>query len=68
MGVQYIYDTEGKRTGVIVPIDLWERLTAGRTGASVGVADPAHDRGIYKDLPVDLEKEIRDLRNDWDRE
>ncbi|MDN7025688.1 hypothetical protein FGU65_12475 [Methanoculleus sp. FWC-SCC1] len=67
MGVQYIYDTEGNRTGVIVPIDIWENLVAGRADTPVGIPDPARYRGIYKDLPVNLESETRDLRNEWNR-
>lgn len=67
MGVQYVYDTEGRRTGVIVPIDLWESLVAGKTVTPVGAPDPAHYRGIYRDLTVDLESEIRQLRSEWER-
>jgi hypothetical protein len=88
MGVHYIYDTEGRKTGVIVPIDLWESLdTEKPTGElprargrglpatprtppkdkQVGARDPRKYRGIYRNLNVDLEDEIRNLRDEWNR-
>ncbi len=70
MGVQYIYDAKGRKTGVIVSIDLWDAISAGkpidnRTG--VGSPDPRKYRGIYRDLKVDLKAEIQSLRDEWDR-
>ena len=66
--MQYIYDTEGRKTCVIVPIDLWESLdTEKPAGEQVGVRDPGKYRRIYRDLNVDLEDEIRNLRDEWDR-
>lgn len=51
MQIQYVYDADGHRTGVLVPIDLWE--------ATVGTIEP-HRRcrfkdvhGIYRDLVCD---------------
>ena len=68
MGVQYICDAEGRKTGVIVPIDLWNSLTAEKTaGKRVGVLDPGKYRGIYRGLNVDLNAEIRNLRDEWNR-
>ena len=68
MGVQYICDAEGRKTGVIVPIDLWNSLTAEKTvDKRVGVLDPGKYRGIYRGLNVDLKAEIRNLRDEWNR-
>jgi len=68
MGVQYICDADGRKTDVIVPIDLWESLTAEKPAAEpIGVAEPARYRGIYRDLDLDLEAEARNLRDEWDR-
>ena len=68
MGVQYICDAEGRKTGVIVPIDLWDSLNAEKpAGKRVGVPDPGKYRGIYRNLNVDLKAEIRNLRDEWNR-
>ena len=68
MGVQYICDAEGRKTGVIVPIGLWDSLNAEKpVGERVGVPDPGKYRGIYRNLNVDLKAEIRNLRDEWNR-
>jgi len=68
MGVHYICDADGRKTDVIVPIGLWESLTAEKPAdRPIGVAEPARYRGIYRDLDLDLEAEVRNLRDEWDR-
>lgn len=68
MGVQYIYDTEGRKTGVIVPIDLWDSLSTGKpANKQIGVPNPGKYRGIYRNLKADLKAEIRSLRDEWNR-
>ncbi len=60
MSVQYIYNSAGKKTGVIIPIDLWETLRDKQLADEpVGISDPEKYRGIYRDLLVDLKTEIR---------
>ena len=64
MGVQYVYDAEGKKTGVIVPIDLWNTLSAGKPAdKQIGIPNPGKCRGIYRDLEV----EVQSLRDEWNR-
>ena len=68
MGVRYICDAEGRKTGVIVPIGLWDSLNPEKpAGERVGVPDPGRYRGIYRDLNVDLKAEIRNLRDETPR-
>ncbi|KAF5041329.1 MAG: hypothetical protein KO254_13150 [Methanoculleus marisnigri] len=68
MGVQYICDADGRKTDVIVPIDLWESLTAEKPADEpIAVAEPARYRGIYRDRDLDLETEAQNLRNEWNR-
>jgi len=68
MGVQYICDAEGRKTDVIVPIDLWESLTAEKPAdRPIGVSEPSRYRGIYRDRDLDLKAEVRNLRDEWDR-
>ena len=69
MEVQYIFDEEGRRTGVIVPIDLWSKMSrlAERTQEGKNDWDPSKYRGMYKNLKVDVTKESRALRDEWTR-
>jgi len=70
MGVRYIYDAEGRKTSVIVSIDLWNAMSARKSANKqdeVGYPDPRKYRGIYRDLKVDLKAEIQSLRDEWDQ-
>jgi hypothetical protein len=69
MEVQYIYDEEGRQTGVIVPIELWNRISNLEKMARKerGDWDPSKYRGIYKNLKVDVTKESKSLRDEWTR-
>ena len=70
MEVQYIYDEDGRQTGVIVPINLWNKIShmAGRALEGKPDWDPSKYRGMYKDLKVDVKKESAALRDEWTRE
>lgn len=67
MGVQYVYNERGKKTGVIVPIDLWEEMGFPIEKTKERVFLPSRYRGFYKGLKVNLEEEIRNLREEWVR-
>jgi hypothetical protein len=69
MEVQYVYDEEGRRTGVIVPIDLWNRIShlAEAVKESKAEWDPSKYRGMYKNLKVDVKAESTALRDEWTR-
>ena len=69
MEVQYIYDEEGRRTGVIVPIELWNKISNLEKLAREEKSewDPSKYRGIYKNLKVDVIKESKSLRDEWTR-
>jgi len=57
MGVHYIYDTEGRKTGVIVPIDLWESWTP----KNLLVNYPAREHGVVRPFFLSiLPEKIRD--------
>ncbi len=66
MEIQYVYDANGRRTGVIIPIDLWER--------TVGSLEPRRRcrfddvYGIYRDLIRDPDAIASGLRGEWERE
>ena len=62
MKVQYIYDEKEIKTGVIVPIRLWEKIRGEMEKGKLvkeETFNPSEYRGIYKSLRVDLEGEIR---------
>ena len=71
MGVQYVYDVIGKKTGVIIPIELWNekgfKIEEAEKMEKEELFNPSKYRGIYKNLKVDLEEEIRNLREEWVR-
>lgn len=69
MDVEYIYNREGRRTGVIIPIDLWDKIShlAEVGQEDKGVWDPSKYSGMYKNLKVDVKKESKALRDEWTR-
>jgi hypothetical protein len=71
MRVQYVYDARGKKKGVIIPIELWNKkgfkIEEVEKMEKEEVFNPSKYRGIYKNPRVDLEEEIRNLRDEWVR-
>ena len=68
MQVQYVYDETGKKTGVIVPLALWEDVSRHKTSTKKKCAfDPSKFRGIYRNLKVNFDKELKGLRQEWER-
>jgi hypothetical protein len=69
MDVQYVYDEDGRQTGVILPINIWNRIShliEGR-GENKSDWDPSKYRGMYRDLDIDVKKESASLRDEWTR-
>lgn len=59
--IEYIYDKNGKIKAVVIPISLWEEIKK-------KIFNPSEFRGIYKDLKVDVDKESKELRDEWERD
>ena len=65
MEIQYVYDADGRRTGVIVPIES--------LGADVGSLEPRRRcrfdevYGVYRDLIRDPDVIASGLRDEWER-
>ena len=59
MDVQYVYGEDGRQTGVIVPIHLWNKISHLVGGSPEGKSDwdPSKYRGMYRDLEIDVKKE-----------
>lgn len=70
MEVKYVYDKKGRRTDVIIPAELWNKVKD-KIGVEKTmkeeVFDPSEYKGIYRDLGVNLEEEARSLRKEWIR-
>lgn len=65
MEIQYVYDANGRRTGVIVPIDLWGRTAGSLEPRRRCRLDDFY--GIYCDLIRDPDAIASDLRDEWER-
>lgn len=68
MQVQYVYDENGKKTGVIIPIALWENVSRRKEALKPEAGfEPSKARGLYRNLAVNLKKELKCLRQEWER-
>jgi hypothetical protein len=70
MEVQYVYDEDGRQTGVIVPIHIWNKIShlVGGGQKEKSEWDPSKYRGMYRDQKIDAKKESAALRDEWTRE
>lgn len=70
--IRYLYDKNGNRTDVVIPISAWnediEQIIKGKTSKKEKF-DPGEYIGIvhYSGTSEDLEKEIKYLINEWER-
>jgi len=65
VNIEYIYDEKGRKKSVIVPLEIWEELMKKRN-AIKKKRDVKKYRGIVK-ATEDIEKEIEELRDEWER-
>ncbi|HEC92191.1 MAG TPA: hypothetical protein ENI51_04230 [Candidatus Atribacteria bacterium] len=64
MKIEYIYDENGKKKGVVVPIEIWEEMIKKQDKIS-RKGDIKKYRGILKINGID--DKIKKLREEWDR-
>jgi len=63
--IQYIYDENGTKTGVIVPIALWQKLSQKKRAQKKNdLFEPSKFRGIYRGITLDLESTLQNLRKE----
>ena len=71
MGIQYIHDENGEKTAVIISIQDWKKIQAQLVGKEVlenqEEVGPASYYGAIKLEGVDIDTELKRLRNEWDR-
>jgi hypothetical protein len=67
--IQYVYDKEGKQVGVIVPIEMWTKISPliEELKEKKTEWDPLKYKGIYKDRKINEEEEIKAMRDEWSR-
>jgi hypothetical protein len=67
--IQYVYDKEGKQVGVIVPIEMWTKISPLIEELKEKKAewDPLKYKGIYKDRKINEDEEIKAMRDEWTR-
>lgn len=70
--VEYVYDSKGKKTGVIIPLELWEKNKSKfkkieDLNEDTTSFHPSDFRGIYSNMKFNLEEEARKMREEWVR-
>ena len=67
MKVQYNYNEDGEKENVIIPYKEWEKIRSTLEESKEDEFDPDKYKGIYKGLKINLEEEIKNLRDEWNR-
>ncbi len=67
MRVQYVYNENGEKESVIIPYKDWEKIHSTVKKERSADLNPDEYRGIYKDLKLNLDEEIKKLREEWSR-
>ena len=67
MNVQYVYNENGERESVIIPYKEWKRILPTIKKKEIDF-DPDEYKGIYKNLDLNWDEEIKNLRDEWERE
>ncbi len=67
MNVQYVYNENGERESVIIPYKEWKRILPTIKKGEIDF-DPDEYKGIYKNLDLKWDEEIKNLRDEWERE
>lgn len=63
--IQYVYDSTGQKTAVIVPIKIWEKV--GDIHYEKKSPDLTRYYGVYRDYISDPDNISKSLREEWDR-
>ena len=67
MKVEYVYNEKGEKTGIILPIELWDKVSPLiEKKREERVIDLSKYKGIYKNMK-NLDIEIKKLREEWIR-
>lgn len=67
MTLKYIYNEFGKAESVVLPIEYWQKLTEmlknNKKMQPISRFAPAEFRGTIKHLNLNIEEEIKQMRN-----
>jgi prephenate dehydrogenase len=72
MDLQYLSDTQGKHTAIVIPIDQWNDMTAKHQDLKA-LETPKNDASRFKGLLTNEEAEkyhsyIKQARSEWERD
>lgn len=72
MTINYIYSATGQVEYAIIPINLWEILkpylqTEWVKQPVKPAFDPRKYKGMIRHLKLDIEQELKTMRNEWTR-
>ena len=67
--IKYVYDSNGKKEAAIVPIDIWdliqEHFRELNESKSSYDYSPSDFEEVMATLDIDVEKELKNITNDW---
>ncbi len=72
--LNYIYNEKGLAEYVIIPVNLWEKLKSYLPKKAIDSDftppkfNPREYFGILADLNLDIEQELQNMRNEWNRD
>ncbi len=65
--IRYIMDSNGKKTAVIIPIEIWNKLREEKkTGSLISPYSPKKYRGILKENGFNGREEEIKMRDEWE--
>jgi len=64
--VEYVYNEQGEKTGVIIPVSIWNKISGALKEPEKKGGSVKQYRGMLKDTE-NLDARLRELRDEWDR-
>ncbi len=70
--VKYIYDSTGEIEYAVIPYSIWKKIKKNITGNKIEKPkeekkdfDPSEYKGMLSHLNLDIEKELRNMKDQW---
>jgi hypothetical protein len=64
--VEYVYNERGEKTGVIIPVSVWNKISGSLGEEKKKGGNVKQYRGMLKDTE-NLDARLHGLRDEWDR-
>lgn len=65
--IKYIYSNTGEVEAAIVPIQAWRAVEKQLETTPIVPFKPSKFRGVFSKLNINVEEEIRKIRDEWTR-